>query len=61
MSEGRDRAAESAAARPDGRLPYEKPAVTWEQPLEAQPSLMSGCQKQPGGAPDCTAVGPISS
>ena len=47
MSEGRDRAAESA--------------VAWEQPLEAQPSLMSGCQKQPGGAGDCTAVGPGSS
>ena len=35
MSEGKDSAVESAAARPDGRLPYEKPAVTWEQPLEA--------------------------
>ena len=46
---------------PDGRLPYEKPAVVWEQPLEAQPSLMSGCQKTPGGGPDCIAVGPISS
>ena len=44
-----------------GRLPYEKPTVTWEQPLEAQPSLMSGCQKTPGGGPDCTAVGPVSS
>ncbi len=61
MSEGEDRTAESAAARPDGRLPYQKPAVAWEQPLEAQPSLMSGCQKQPGGGPDCTAVGPVSS
>ena len=49
------------AARPDGRLPYEKPAVVWEQPLEAQPSLMSGCQKTPGGGPDCIAVGPVSS
>jgi hypothetical protein len=29
------------AVRPDERLPYEKPAVVWEQPLEAQPSLMS--------------------
>jgi hypothetical protein len=61
MSEGRDRLVEPAAARPDGRLPYEKPAVAWEQPLEAQPSLMSGCQKTPGGAQDCTAVGPVSS
>ena len=47
--------------RPTGRQPYEKPAVTWEQPLESQPSLMSGCQKTPGGGPDCTAVGPTSS
>ena len=61
MSEGRDRAAESAAARPDGRLPYEKPAVAWEQRLEAQPSLMSGCQKLPSGSPDCSATGPVSS
>jgi hypothetical protein len=61
MSDGEHRAADTAATRPDGRLPYEKPAVSWEQPLEAQPSLMSGCQKQPGGAPDCTAVGPVRS
>jgi hypothetical protein len=61
MSEGKDRAAGEAAAIPDGRLPYEKPAVAWEQPLEAQPSLMAGCQKQPGGGPDCTAVGPVRS
>ncbi len=61
MSEGVDRAAEPAATRSDGRLPYEKPAVTWEQPLEARPSLMSMCQKQPGGGPDCTATGPQDS
>jgi hypothetical protein len=61
MKEGKDHAAKSAPDRPGARLPYEKPAVTWEQPLEAQPSLMSGCQKQPGGGPDCTAVGPVSS
>lgn len=61
MSEGEDRAAEKAPTRPVGRLPYEKPAVSWEQPLEAQPSLMSGCQKQPAGGPDCTAVGPVRS
>jgi hypothetical protein len=53
--------APASRPRPGGRLPYEKPAVTWEQPLEAQPSLMSGCQKTPGGGPDCTSVGPASS
>jgi hypothetical protein len=61
MSGGEDRAVERSATCPDGRLPYEKPALAWEQPLEAQPSLMSGCQKAPGGGPDCTAVGPVSS
>ena len=53
MSEGRDPVAESAAGGQDGRLPYEKPAVTWEQPLEVQPSLMSGCEKQGGAGPVC--------
>jgi hypothetical protein len=61
MKEDRVRATESGETGSDARLPYEKPAVAWEQPLEAQPSLMSGCQKQPGGGPDCTAVGPVSS
>lgn len=60
MNDGDDRKeAETGAAA--GRLPYEKPVVSWEQPLEAQPSLMAGCQKQPAGGPDCTAVGPVSS
>jgi hypothetical protein len=58
MEEGKDGANGPAPPRPDGRLPYEKPSVGWEQPLEAQPSLMSGCQKEPGGGADCTAVGP---
>ena len=61
MEEARDDDAKRATSRPDGRLPYEKPSVVWEQPLEAQPSLMAGCQKTPAGGPDCTAVGPISS
>ncbi len=60
MGDG-DRTAGPATAESDSRLPYEKPSVTWEQPLEAQPSLMSGCQKTPGGGIDCTAVGPVSS
>jgi hypothetical protein len=61
MDDGRDRATGPVAPRPDGRQPYEKPSVTWEQPLETQPSLMAGCQKIPGGGGDCTAVGPVSS
>jgi hypothetical protein len=51
-------AAPEAGRRPPERLPYEKPAVAWEQPLEAQPSLMSGCQKLPMQMGDCTAVQP---
>ena len=58
MKGERDEAAPEGDGRPAGRLPYEKPAVTWEQPLEAQPSLMSGCQKLPSGGPSCTAVSP---
>ncbi len=61
MEPGSNGAAGPATPRPEGRLPYEKPAVVWEQPLEAQPSLMSGCQKTPAQAGDCIAVGPISS
>jgi hypothetical protein len=61
MKGERDGAAPEGDRRPTGRLPYEKPAVAWEQPLETQPSLMSGCQKTPGGGVDCTAVGPVSS
>ena len=61
MEQGSDRPTGLATPRPDGRLPYEKPSVVWEQPLEAQPSLMSGCQKIPGGDISCTAVGPVSS
>jgi hypothetical protein len=61
MKPERDDAGSEAGRRPQERLPYEKPAVVWEQPLEAQPSLMSGCQKPPAGGPSCTLVGPTSS
>jgi len=61
MEQDSDRPAGRATARPDGRLPYEKPSVAWEQPLEAQPSLMSGCQKVSASDASCTAVGPLGS
>jgi len=60
MSEGKDPSAEPATGRKDGRLPYEKPAVAWEQPLEVQPSLMSGCEKQGGGSGQCITGLPSS-
>jgi hypothetical protein len=53
LSEGRDPVAEPAVDGKDSRLPYEKPAVSWEQPLEVQPSLMSGCEKQGGATSVC--------
>ena len=51
---------DDAARRPEGRLPYEKPAVTWEQPLESQPSLMAACGKLPAQGGPCTAGGNFS-
>jgi hypothetical protein len=48
--------APEAATPPGGRLPYEKPAVAWEQPLETQPSLMTGCAKVMGESDPCTAA-----
>ncbi len=38
---------------PARRLPYEKPILTWEEPLATQPSLMAGCQKVGADPPDC--------
>ena len=58
MRGDRGASAPEAGRRPEDRLPYEKPAVSWEQPLEAQPSLMSGCQKLPATSDDCIAVSP---
>ena len=57
MSEKGDRGGGRESTRPDGRLEYEKPAVLWEQPLEARPNLMVGCGKQPGGGGPCDSVG----
>lgn len=61
MDEGGDRTTPIAAGRVEDRLPYEKPAVAWEQPLEVQPSLMSGCQKQAASQGDCGSVFPLGS
>jgi len=61
MEGGGEKPAPEAETRPGGRLPYEKPAVAWEQPLESQPSLMSGCSKVTAAEIDCNAVGPFSS
>lgn len=61
MSDDGDRTGAPSATRPERRLPYEKPAVAWEQPLEVQPSLMAACAKTPGGGGACDSTGPIAS
>ncbi len=35
------------------RLPYQKPTITWEQPLELRPELMAGCSKSSTSDPQC--------
>ena len=45
----------------EGKLPYEKPTLTWEEPLATLPSLMAGCQKQAGNPPDCSTSSNIAS
>lgn len=57
MKDDKDQDVSALGSRPSRRLPYEKPGVSWEQPLEVQPSLMSACQKLPGAGGDCDAVG----
>ncbi|HUL77990.1 MAG TPA: hypothetical protein VL691_12060 [Vicinamibacteria bacterium] len=61
MNEEGNRTDAAAPTSPDARLPYEKPAVSWEQPLETQPSLMVGCGKSPGDSDPCGSTGPIAS
>lgn len=39
------------------RLPYEKPAVSWEERMDVRPGLMAACQKVGGsGDPSCESV-----
>ena len=38
---------------PSGRLPYEKPAIAWQEDLEVRPGLLAVCQKLSGSGPDC--------
>jgi hypothetical protein len=43
MSESKDDAPEPVVPK---RLPYEKPALTWEDDLGARPGLIAACNKQ---------------
>jgi hypothetical protein len=39
------------------KRPYEKPAVAWEEHMDARPGLMAGCNKVGGqGDPSCDAA-----
>jgi hypothetical protein len=51
--------AEPEPGRPDGKRPYEKPAISWEQPLEIRPALVVACGKVAGGDFEC-ALDPSS-
>ncbi|HEX9187618.1 MAG TPA: hypothetical protein VGB87_11125 [Vicinamibacteria bacterium] len=35
------------------RLPYERPTIAWEQPLQLRPELMAGCSKVSTMDPQC--------
>lgn len=49
-------AAPSSEKTGEGKEPYEKPAVAWEEPLEVRPALMAACGKVTFGQPGCDAV-----
>jgi hypothetical protein len=50
----------SQDARPEGapsdhgrKQPYQKPAVSWEEPLEVRPALTANCLKISGSGEPC--------
>ena len=49
---------ENRGAEPeaDGRLPYEKPAIVWQEALQVRPGLLAVCQKLAAAGPDCDAA-----
>ena len=49
-------ASSSSAAAEEGKKPYEKPAVAWEEPLEVRPALMASCAKMGISQSGCDAV-----
>jgi len=38
---------------PGARLPYQKPTIAWEQPLQVRPELMAGSSKVSTMDPQC--------
>lgn len=46
----------SPAAAEEGKKPYEKPGIAWEEPLEVRPALMAVCNKIVFGQGGCDAA-----
>jgi hypothetical protein len=46
----------SSAAAEEGKKPYEKPGIAWEEPLEVRPALMASCAKMGISQSGCDAV-----
>jgi hypothetical protein len=45
-----------AAPAEEGKKPYEKPGIAWEEPLEVRPALMTVCNKIVFGQGTCDAA-----
>lgn len=54
--DSRERERQSEGAR----LPYEKPAIAWEEGLDTRPTLIAGCGKVEMSEASCLATGPGS-
>lgn len=37
------------------KQPYEKPRISWEEPLAERPNLMAACAQRPAEDPPCIA------
>ena len=44
----------------EGRLPYERPTVSWDEEMQSRPSLMSACAKLEGMSDTCNASPGVS-
>lgn len=47
---------EPPASGREVRQPYEKPAISWEEPLEVRANLMSACAKIAGQSSACDSA-----
>jgi hypothetical protein len=56
MNEPNQARPSSAAPAEEGKKPYEKPGIAWEEPLEVRPALMAVCSKIVFGQGTCDAA-----